>query len=255
MGFFLTALLAPYIAPYPYARQSILQRLQAPSPEYRLGTDEVGRDVMSRLVYGTRISLQVGLISVTIAMFFGVLLGLLAGYFPMLDNGIMRCMDILLAFPGILLAMAVVAALGPGLYNVMIAMGIWAVPVYARVVRGSVLSIKGREFVEASRALGCSEFRILFRHILPNILSPVIVLSTMRIGTAILSAAGLSFLGLGAQPPLPDWGGMLSSGRMYVRDAPWVAIYPGLAISLTVLGFNLFGEALREALDPRIQTG
>lgn len=249
--FLFTAILAPYIAPYNYSQQSILRRLQPPSADYRFGTDEVGRDIFSRVIYGTRISLQVGIISVGIAMILGVILGLLAGYYKKLDNLIMRIVDILLAFPGILLAMAVVAALGPGLYNVMIAMGIWAIPVYARMARGSVLSVKEKEFVESARAIGGSELRIIVRHILPNITGPIIVLSTMRIGTAILSAAGLSFLGLGAQPPLPDWGSMLSAGRLYMRDAPWVAIYPGIAISLTVLGFNLFGEALREALDPQ----
>ncbi len=251
LGFFITAVAAPWIAPQDFARQQILQRLQPPSEEFRLGTDELGRDILSRIIYGTRVSLQVGLISVSIAAFFGTLLGLLAGYYPSADNIIMRLMDVLLAFPGILLAMAVVAALGPGLYNVMIAVGVWAIPIYARVTRGSVLSVKEKEYVEACQAIGASELRIIFRHVLPNIAGPLVVLSTMRIATSILSAAGLSFLGLGAQPPIADWGAMLSAGRQYVREAPWVAVYPGIAISLTVLGFNLFGEALREALDPQ----
>ncbi len=249
--FLFTAVFAPFLAPHEYTRQQILRRLQPPSEDFLLGTDELGRDILSRIIFGTRVSLQVGLISVSIAAFFGTILGLAAGYNSRADNVIMRFMDILLAFPGILLAMAVVAALGPGLYNVMIAVGIWAIPIYARVTRGSVLSVKEKEYVEASRAVGCGEFRIVFRHILPNIAGPLVVLSTMRIATSILSAAGLSFLGLGAQPPIADWGAMLSAGRQYVREAPWVAIWPGVAISLTVLGFNLFGEALREALDPQ----
>ncbi len=253
LAFLTAAVFAPQIAPYDHTRQNILRRLQPPSEEHRLGTDELGRDILSRIIFGTRVSLQVGLISVSISGFFGTAFGLAAGYFRRLDNVIMRFMDILLAFPGILLAMAIVAALGPGLYNSMVAIGIWAIPVYARVTRGSVLGVKQTEYIEASRALGVSEFRIIFRHILPNIASPLIVLSTMRIATAILSAASLSFLGLGAQPPIADWGGMLSAGRMYVRDAPWVAVFPGMAITLTVLGFNLFGEALREALDPQVQ--
>jgi len=251
--FVVTAIFAPHLAPYDYTRQNILRRLQPPSTQYILGTDELGRDILSRIIFGTRVSLQVGIISVSIAAIFGTALGLLAGYYHKLDNFIMRLMDILLAFPGILLAMAVVAALGPGLYNVTIAVGIWAIPVYARITRGSVLSVREKEYVEAARALGLSDIWIVLKHILPNIAGPIIVLSTMRIGTTILSAAGLSFLGLGAQPPLADWGGMLNAGRQYIRDAPWVAIYPGFAISLTVLGFNLFGEALREALDPQVK--
>lgn len=252
-AFLLAALLAPWLAPYDYSQQSILQRLLPPSEKHWFGTDEFGRDVFSRVLYGARISVQIGVISVGIAMIFGVALGLVAGFYAKLDNLIMRGMDVLLAFPGILLAMAVVAALGPGLYNVMIAMGIWSIPVYARVARGSVLALREREFIEAARALGGRDARILLRHILPNILPPIVVLSTMRIAAAILSAAGLSFLGLGAQPPLPDWGAMLSDARNYLRDAYWVALFPGMAITLTVLGFNLFGDGLRDALDPRMK--
>lgn len=251
--FLLTAALAPVLAPYDHTEQSLLDRLAPPSAGNVLGTDEYGRDILSRIVMGTRISLSIGVLSVFVAASIGVSLGLLAGYFPRLDGAIMRVMDILLAFPGVLLAMAVVAALGPGLYNVMIAMGIWAVPVYTRITRASVLAVREQQFIEASKAIGNTDARVILRHVLPNIMTPILIISTMRIGSAILSAASLSFLGLGAQPPTPDWGAMLNAGKAYMRDAYWVALFPGLAISLTVLGFNLLGDGLRDVLDPRLK--
>lgn len=254
VGIFLfTALLAPILAPYDYTEQSLLDRLMPPGPGHVLGTDEYGRDILSRIIIGSRVSLGIGVVSVLVAASIGVLLGLLAGYYPRLDNPIMRLSDILLAFPGVLLALAVVAALGPGLYNVMIAMGIWAVPVYTRVTRASVLSVKASQFIEAAHAIGNRDTRIILKHVLPNIMTPILIISTMRIGSAILSAAGLSFLGLGAQPPTPDWGAMLNAGKAYLRDAYWVALFPGIAISLTVLGFNLLGDGLRDVLDPRLK--
>lgn len=251
--FFATVIFAPVISPYHYARQNLLEALTPPSARHWLGTDEYGRDMFSRVVMGSRVSLGIGVVSVLIAGLVGVPLGLIAGFYPRADGPIMRVTDVLLAFPGVLLAMAVVAALGPGLYNVMIAMGIWAAPVYTRMSRSSVLALRESPFVEAARAIGNSEARILLRHVFPNTLAPLIVISTTRIGSAILSAAGLSFLGLGAQPPTPDWGAMLSSGKAYIREAYWVALFPGLAVFLTVLGFNLLGDALRDVLDPRLR--
>jgi len=231
------------------------QRLLPPSRMHLFGTDELGRDVLSRIMFGARISMTVGLISVTIAGSIGVTLGLLSGYLGgWVDNFIMRLIDILLAFPGILLAIVIAGALGPGLRNVMIAVGIFSVPSYARVVRASTLSVKALDYVEALRALGASDARILFRHILINVSAPIIVLSTLGVATAILSAAGLSFIGLGAQPPTPEWGAMLSQARAYLRNEWWMATFPGLAIMITVLAVNLLGDGLRDALDPRLRT-
>ncbi len=231
------------------------QRLLPPSRMHVFGTDELGRDVLSRIMFGARISMTVGLISVTIAGSIGVILGLLSGYLGgWIDNLIMRLIDILLAFPGILLAIVIAGALGPGLRNVMIAVGIFSVPSYARVVRASTLSVKALDYVEALRALGASDARVLFRHILINVSAPIIVLSTLGVATAILSAAGLSFIGLGAQPPTPEWGAMLSQARAYLRNEWWMATFPGLAIMITVLAVNLLGDGLRDALDPRLRT-
>lgn len=251
--FFAVVALGPALAPYDCTKQSLLDSLTPPCARFLMGTDEYGRDVLSRVIMGARVSLAVGLISVAIAAVIGVPLGLLAGYFPAMDGPIMRFTDVLLAFPGVLLAMGVVAALGPGLYNVMVAMGVWAVPVYTRVMRGSVLAARTEPYVEGARAIGLSDWRIVTRHVLPNCLAPIIVVSTTRVGSAILSAAGLSFLGLGAQPPTPDWGAMLSASKAYARDAYWVALFPGLAVFITVLGFNLLGDALRDVLDPRLR--
>lgn len=219
-----------------------------------LGTDEQGRDVLSRLIYGAWISLFIGSIAVIIGIGVGVPVGAVSGYYGgRLDLVVQRLIDILLAFPGILLAIVLVATLGTGLTNVMIAVGIASIPIYARLVRGSVLALRDREFVDAARALGRRDLGTLFRHVLPNALAPVIVQSSLQMAVAILFAAGLGFLGLGARPPQPEWGLMLARGREYLATAPHVATFPGLAIMLVVLGFNLVGDALRDALDPRMK--
>ena len=226
--------------------------VDGPIKFYLLGSDEQGRDILSRLAHGAWISLSIGLIAVSIGLFIGVPLGLLSGYFGgTLDLVTQRIVEVMLSFPGILLAIVLVATLGTGLTNVMIAVGIAAIPVYARLVRGSVLALREREFVEASRALGNRNRRILLWHILPNSLSPIIVQSSLQMAVAILFAAGLGFLGLGARPPEPEWGLMLARGREYLATAPHVATFPGLAIMFVALGFNLLGDALRDALDPR----
>jgi len=251
----LCALLAPLIAPYDPTVADMPQQLQGPSHKHLLGTDDFGRDILSRIVYGSRITIQVGIVSVAIGLTVGVVLGSIAGYFGgYLDSVIMRLMDVMLAFPSILLAIAIMAIMGPGLVNAMIAIGIVAVPTYARLVRGSVLSVKRMDYVEAARAVGNRDWRVLARHVIPNTLAPIIVQSTLGIGAAVLEAAALGFLGLGAQRPRPEWGLMLADGRAFLPTAPHVATYPGLAIMLTVLGFNLVGDGLRDALDPRLRT-
>ncbi|NYE57035.1 nickel transporter permease [Carboxydothermus ferrireducens] len=250
-----TAIFAPVLAPYdPIKDGSLQNRLKPPSSEHLLGTDKLGRDILSRIIFGARISVEIGVISVGLALIVGTLMGLIAGYYGgFLDSLLMRIVDIILAFPSILLAIAITSVLGPSLNNAMIAVGIVMVPSFARVVRSTVLSLKEMEFVEAARAVGANDFTILFRHILPNSMAPIIVQGTMNIGTAILDAAGLSFLGLGAQPPTPEWGAMLVDARELLVKAPWVAFFPGLAIMLNVLGFNLLGDGLRDALDPRLK--
>ncbi|EGL82836.1 ABC-type transporter, integral membrane subunit [Caldalkalibacillus thermarum TA2.A1] len=237
----------------PYA-QNLQNKLAKPSAEHWLGTDHLGRDIYSRIIYGTQITLYVGFVSVCIGAFFGVILGIVAGYYGgWIDSLIMRIMDVLLAFPGILLALAIVSALGPALINMIIAVGFFAIPTFARIVRGSTLAVRKLEYIEAVRALGARDGKIIFRHVLPNVLSPIIVQATLYIATAILVASGLSFLGLGAQPPAPEWGAMLANGRNYIWDSPHVSLYPGLAIMITVLAFNLLGDGLRDALDPRMK--
>ena len=252
LAFIAIALLADVLAPHDPLRQDLTQRLKPPSAQHWLGTDDFGRDVLSRVLHGSRVSLRLGLIAVALALVVGGTIGLLAGYygggFDLLG---MRIMDLMLAFPSILLSIVVVAILGPSLTNAMIAVGIMAVPQYARIVRGSVLAVRGLEYVQASRALGAADSRILARAILPNVAGPIIVTASLGLATAILDAAGLSFLGLGAQPPIPEWGSMLSQGRELVLIAPWVLTAPGVAVFLAVLGFNLVGDALRDLLDPR----
>lgn len=246
------SLLAPLITPHDPIASSLSRALQAPSQEHLLGTDELGRDLLSRILFGARISLSIGLISVAIGLSVGMPLGAFSAYYGgRFDLLVQRLIDILIAFPGILLAIIIVSIMGVGLQNVMIAIGIAYIPTYARLVRGSVLSVKEMEYVAAARSLGISDLRIIARHILPNCLSPIIVQSTFQIATAILWAAGLGFLGLGAQPPDPEWGVMLSKGRVYMRTHPYLTYYPGLAIFLVVMGFNLLGDGLRDALDPR----
>jgi ABC-type dipeptide/oligopeptide/nickel transport system permease subunit len=252
--FVIAAIFAPLIAPYNPIEQSLLQRRQPPSRQHWMGLDEVGRDVFSRLIFGARASLQVGLLSVSLAILVGSILGAVSGYLGgWVDQAIMRFMDILLAFPGLLLAIAVVSILGPGLMNMLYAIGFVSIPVYARIMRASVLAVREQDFVMAARAVGVPEQRMLLREILPNCLTPIIVAGTLGIATAILDAAGLSFLGLGAQPPTPEWGTMLGEGRGSVFTAPHIVLFPGLAIMLNVLGFNLLGDGLRDALDPRLR--
>jgi peptide/nickel transport system permease protein len=248
----LVALLAPVLAPYDPLAQDLYQRLQPPSIDHWFGTDDFGRDILSRIVYGSRISLRIGLIAISLAFTGGTLFGLVAGYRGgMVDMLIMRLMDLMLAFPSILLAIAIVAVIGPGIENAILAVSIVLVPQFARLVRSSVLTVREATYVEAARALGATESRLLFYSILPNCTAPLIVQTTLGMGTAILDAAGLSFLGMGAQPPVPEWGAMLSGGRELLLRAPWVMTFPGLAIFTVVLGLNLFGDGLRDALDPK----
>ncbi|MGQ9598771.1 MAG: nickel transporter permease [Anaerolineae bacterium] len=251
----MVSLLAPVLAPQDPIKTRLDQRLVPPgTPGYPLGADDLGRDILSRLLWGGRISLLVGFGAVLAAMSVGVVIGLLAGYFGgWLDTLIMRLIDILMAFPAILLAIAIVASLGPGLRNAMLAVAIVGIPYYARIVRGSVLSLREQEFIYAARLIGAPGMRILTRHILPNCLGPLIVAATLDVGWMIMAAAGLSFLGLGAQPPTAEWGVMLSQGRQFIRNAPHVSILPGAAIFLVVLALNLLGDGLRDALDPRLQ--
>jgi peptide/nickel transport system permease protein len=224
-----------------------------PSLDHPMGTDDLGRDMLSLIIYGSRISIRIGFFSVGFAIIIGVILGAVAGYIGgATDNVIMRFMDIMLAFPSILLALVIVAVIGPGLLNAMIAVGIVSIPTYARITRASVISESTREYVQASKALGANTFRILAQHILPNALSPIIVAASLGIATAILDAAGLGFLGLGAQPPNPEWGLMLSRNKTHMFTSPWMVIFPGVSIMFLVLGFNLLGDGLRDALDPRL---
>ena len=252
--FLVVAVAAPLLTSYDPLATDFGRAVQAPSAEHLLGTDELGRDLLTRVLYGTRISLGIGLISVSIGLLFGVPIGAISGYYGgRLDLTVQRLMDIMIAFPGILLAIIIVVVLGVGVINVMIATGIASIPVYARLVRGSVLSIKRNNYVMAAKAEGLSDGRIIFLHILPNCLGPIIVQSTFQIATAILWAAGLGFLGLGAQPPTPEWGAILSRGRQYMRVAHHLTTFPGLAIFFMVLGFNLVGDGLPDAIDPKMR--
>ncbi|MBY0123163.1 ABC transporter permease [Bacillus sp. S/N-304-OC-R1] len=248
----LLAIFAPLLAPYNPTEIVMSKKLQAPSSDHWLGTDDKGRDILSRLLYGARVSLIVGFLSTILGAFVGILLGLISGYYGRgMDSLIMRICDVILAFPGILLALAIVSVLGASTTNVIIAVAFFAVPTFARIVRGSTLSVKKLEYIDAIKAMGSSDFRILFKHILPNILSPIIVQATLYIASAIITASALSFLGLGTKPPTPEWGSMLAQGRSYLAQAPHVTLIPGFAILLVVVGFNLFGDGLRDALDPK----
>ncbi|MFS8581555.1 MAG: ABC transporter permease [Limnochordales bacterium] len=252
--FLIVAVGAPYIAPYDPDEADFFRARQGPSRDHWLGTDELGRDVFSRLLYGARISLRIGLIAVGIGVGVGVPLGVVAGYYGgAVDNIVMRLVDIMLSFPSILLAIGLVAILGPGLENAIIAVGVVAIPVYIRQVRASVLGVKELEFVAAARAAGASDARIMWVHVLPQCISPILVQSSLQIAAAILSAAGLGFLGLGAPADVPEWGTMLAKGRQYVFSASHLTTFPGLAIMLVVMGFNLVGDGLRDALDPRLR--
>lgn len=247
------AVFAPMITSHDPIKQNLAaSELPMFSPEHWLGTDNYGRDVWSRIVFGARISLVVGSIAVALGLVGGIVLGLLAGYYRKLDAIIMRFVDLLFSFPGILLAMLIIAVLGTSLVNVAIAISIWSIPTCARIVRGSVLSIKEKEYIMAMRSMGASDLRIMVRHILPNASAPIIVFATMRMATAILSTASLSYLGLGAQPPTPEWGAMISQGQAFMWSSPHLTIVPGIAIMLTVFAFNVLGDGLRDALDPNM---
>ncbi|MBA2876531.1 nickel transporter permease [Thermaerobacillus caldiproteolyticus] len=253
--FILLAVLAPLIAPYGINEQNLSLRLQPPSSEHLFGTDDFGRDILSRVIYGARISLWVGFFSVLGSVVAGSLLGIIAGYYGRwIDGVISRIFDIMLAFPSILLAIGIVAVLGPSLQNALIAIAVINIPNFGRLIRSRVLSIKQEEYIMAAKAIGMSDMRILFHHILPNSMTPIIVQGTLAIATAIIEAAALGFLGLGAQPPNPEWGKMLADSKDFLTQAPWTMFFPGLAIMLTVLGFNLMGDGLRDALDPRMKS-
>ena len=253
---FLVALLAPVISPHdPIATEPDNSYLPPLSPAHLLGTDELGRDLLSRTLWGARVSLPVAFVAVGVGLIVGGLIGLISGYRGRItDLLLMRLIDALLAFPGLILAVAIVAALGPSLTNAMIAIGVVAVPVYARLVRGQVLQLREMEFITATRSLGATPLRLVFRHLVPNLLNPVIVQVSLSAGFAILAEATLSFLGLGAQVPTPDWGQMINSGARFLNNDPWLAIVPGVAISLTVYSFNFLGDSLRDALDPRLRS-
>jgi len=251
--FILIALLAPLIAPHDPIKNNLSKPLLSPGLVYLLGTDELGRDILSRIIFGARLSLVEGLISVLLAMAIGIPLGIFSGFVGgKTDTILMRFVDILMAFPGVLLAVAIISILGPSLTNAMISVGIYTIPIFARLARGSTLSVKEEPYIEACRAVGMSPLRILYRHVFPNIRAHLFVMATLRVGTAILTASSLSFLGLGAQPPAPEWGAMLANGRNYILVAPHLVLFPGLAIILLVLGLNLLQDGLRLALDPKM---
>lgn len=249
------AVFADFIAPYGVDDQDLTMKFQAPSAAHIFGTDDFGRDVFSRVIYGSRYSLAIGACAAILSAAVGMLIGSVAGFYGgKADNLLMRFIDIMLAIPSTLLGISIVAALGNGIRNVIIAVAIGAVPAYARIVRASILSVKEQEYIEAARSIGASDFRIIMRHILPNCLAPIIVQITMSVAKAILEASSLSFIGLGVQPPSAEWGAMLSAARPYFRSYWWVMTFPGLAIMMIIFGLNLFGDGLRDALDPRLKT-
>lgn len=248
------AIFADVIAPYPYDKQNYNETLQAPSLKHLAGTDEFGRDILSRIIFGSRISLRIGFISLSAGALIGCILGSIAGYFGgMIDNVIMRICDILHGIPRVILAIAIASTLGPGITSALIAVAVSSIPNFARVVRAATMTVRDQDYIEAARAIGASTTRIISLHVFPNILAPIIVQATLGIGTAILLASALSFLGLGIQPPTPEWGAMLSSARTYMRDNSYMVIGPGLAIMMTVMSLNLFGDGLRDALDPKLK--
>ncbi|MHA6258439.1 nickel transporter permease [Sporosarcina sp. CAU 1771] len=251
--FIVVAIFGPMLTTQSPTDVKLLNKLQKPSMEHWFGTDNYGRDIFTRIIHGAALTLKVGFLSVFIGGVVGVVLGIVSGYYGgKIDTIIMRIMDVLLAFPGILLALAIVSVLGGSLTNVIIAVSIFSVPAFARIVRGSTLSVRKLEYIDAVRALGATDFRIIFKHILPNVTSPIIVQATLRIATAVLTASGLSFLGLGAPPPEPEWGAMLNDGRAYMSNAPHLILFPGIMIVIVVLAFNIFGDGLRDALDPKM---
>lgn len=251
----LLAIFADLIAPYPYDYQNYSAALEFPTWEHPFGTDNYGRDILSRVIYGSRISLQIGFISLLVGAVIGCILGAVAGFFGgVLDTVIMRFTDILMSIPKMILAIAIATTLGPGLTNAIIAVSIGSIPNFARVVRASTLTVKDQEYVESARAIGTSNARIIAKYIFPNVMAPIIVQATLGVGTSIILAASLSFLGLGIQPPTPEWGAMLSAARSYMREQWYMVMFPGLAIMITVLALNLFGDGLRDALDPKMKT-
>lgn len=250
----LMALFAPLIAPYGYEEQDLAHMFSSPSSDHWMGTDNLGRDIFSRLVYGSRQSLKIGFLSVLMASVIGITLGAIAGYYGgKVDNILMRFLDVFQSVPAMLMSIAIAATLGAGMNNAIVAIGIGTVPIYARMTRAQFLSIRGMEYVEAAVAINAKDPRIIAKHILPNALSPMIVQMTMGVAGAILTAASLSFIGLGAQPPLSEWGAMLSAGRSYIRDYPHLVMFPGITIMITVLSLNMLGDGLRDALDPRLK--
>ena len=253
LALILIAIFAPFFAPYDPVEQNLIERLQSPSSKHIFGTDDLGRDVLSRMIYGTRVYLSVGFVAVSITVIIGTILGLLAGYSGKIsDNIIMRFVDIMLCFPSFFLILMVIAFLGPSIYNIMIVIGLTSWSGLARLVRGEVLSIKEREFIYSAEISGLSGMRIMFVHILPNVIGPIVVSATLGIAGAILSEAALSFLGLGVQPPTASWGNILTSGKDYLHIAWWLSLFPGLALLLTILSFNLAGEGLRDVFDPKV---
>lgn len=251
----LMAFVGPSLAPYQFDQMTLKDKLVGPSPVHWLGTDQFGRDIMTRLFYGAQVSLMVGAGGTGLAMLLGVLIGAAAGYYGRwLDEVLMRVIDIVMAFPFIVLAIVLAWVIGPGMYNLILVIGILRTPQFARLTRGSVILVKTREYVEAARAIGVPAHWTLVRHILPNCISPIFVYASLSVATAISTEAALSFLGLGIQPPRPSWGIMLAEGQRFMFDAPWIATFPGLAISLTILGYNLLGDGLRDALDPRLRS-
>jgi peptide/nickel transport system permease protein len=251
-----TAIAAPQLAPYDPFEQNLRARRAAPGEPFLLGGDQFGRDILSRLIFGARVSLSISLASVTFGLVVGSVLGMIAGFRGgWLDTVIMRAMDMLLSFPYLLLAILIVSVLGPGMTNTILAIGIWTTPAFARVARGAVASLRDRDFVHAARSLGAREPRILFGHLLPNTIATLVVYGALNLAYAVLMESALSFLGLGVQPPTPSWGGMIASGRDFITTAPHIATIPGIAIAVTVLGFNLLGDGLRDALDPRSARG
>jgi peptide/nickel transport system permease protein len=249
----LMAIFAPWVTPYEPQQQNLLFRNESPSRDYLLGTDDRGRDVLTRLAYGARVSLFIGIVGTAGGVLAGTIIGITAGYFGRwIDQLLMRIVDVMLAFPGILLALLIIAVLGPSIWNLIIAIAIWGTPTLARIVRGTVLSLREQEFIEAARSIGATPTRVMTVHLLPNSAAPIIVYATIGVAAAILTAAGLGFLGLGVQPPTAEWGQMLSGGRQYLRNAPHLVMAPGLAIFFTLLALNFIGDALRDALDPHL---
>lgn len=251
---FLVAAFAGVIAPYGFEEQDLTNTLKAPSISHLCGTDNVGRDIFSRLLYGSRNSLLIGFLSVTCSAVIGIMIGLCAGYFGgIFDTVVMRVLDVIQALPTILLAIAISAALGNGLINCIIALSISQIPAFSRMSRASCMNVAGQEYIEATQSINARQKRILLKHVLPNAMSPLIVQFTMQVAMAIITSAGLSFIGLGVQPPYAEWGAMLSAGRSYIRHAPWMVIFPGVMIMIEVLSLNLLGDGLRDALDPRLK--